>query len=67
MVFPFLIVGIEPFVLMNYTKNRYTWKECTGNFVFYLFFVKQLKKFGNIPFQSQKCGRSVMVEVFSQS
>lgn len=22
-----------PFLYMNYIKNRYTWKECTGNFL----------------------------------
>ena len=37
-----------PFICTNYNKNRYTWKECTGNFVFILFPVKTVKRFCNM-------------------
>jgi len=37
-----------PFLFLNYSKNRYTWKEYTGNFVFVLPFLKYQQCFCNM-------------------
>jgi len=44
-----------PFLFLDYIKNRYAWKECTGIFLIILISVKYLKKIvNNICLLSQK-------------